>query len=81
MEKKTRILLGLTYYDWDECLVVFKLKTPVKYSFMKNLAVAASYLIFMVNVLFCSIELKMYVLQGIRRSIRHFQKRLIHTAI
>lgn len=78
MEKKTRILLGLTYYDWDECLVVFKLKTPVKYSFMKNLAVAASYLIFMVNennVLFCSIDLKMYVLQGIRPSNRHFQKK------
>lgn len=78
MEKKTRILLGLTYYDWDECLVVFKLKTPVKYSFMKNLAVAASYLIFMVNennVLFCSIELKMYVLQGITPSNRHFQKK------
>lgn len=49
MEKKTRILLGLTYCDWDECLMAFKLKTPVKYSFMKNLAVAASYLIFMVN--------------------------------
>lgn len=80
--------MGLTYCDWDECLLAFKLKTPVKYSFMKNLAVAASYLIFMVNknrflnVLFCSIELKMYVLQGIRPRIRHFKKmRFIQTAL